>query len=78
MISYNNLSVIRVGNPAMLQDLLPERTPARFSYRFAFIPFFVHSNKPKTRIEFAASSWSGNEKHFCFALRQRYAKFSRF
>ena len=78
MISYNNFSVIQVGNPAMLQDLVPERPPARFSYRFAFIPFFVHSNKPKTRIKFAASSWSGNEKHLGFALRQRYAKFSIF
>ena len=48
-----------------------------------FYPFFVFSQKPKTRINFSASRWSGNKKQFCFlfmancALLRRYAKFNR-
>ena len=31
-----------------------------------FYPLFALSDKPKTRIRFSASWWSGNEKYFCF------------
>ena len=54
-----------------------------FSYKFAFTLFFFISYKPKTRIRFSASWWSGNEKYFCFlfiasrALLQSYAEFNR-
>ena len=38
----------------------------RFSYGFAFILLFSLSYKPKTRIRFSATWWSGNKKYFCF------------
>ena len=31
-----------------------------------FCPLFVFSYKPKTRIRFSTSWWSGNKKYFCF------------
>ena len=49
-----------------------------------FYPFFVLSEKPKTRIKFQVSSWSGNEKYFCFlfkssrALLSNHTEFNRF
>ena len=48
-----------------------------------FYPFFGLSYKPKTRIRFPASWWSGNEKYFYFlfiascASLQTHAKFNR-
>ena len=33
-----------------------------------FYPLFLLSYKPRTRIWFSASCWSGNEKYFCFLL----------
>ena len=48
-----------------------------------FYPLFVLSYKPKTRIRFSASWWSGNEKYFCFlftasrALLQSHAELKR-
>ena len=48
-----------------------------------FYPLFALSYKPKPRIRFSASWWSGNEKYFCFlfitsrALLQSYAEFNR-
>ena len=48
-----------------------------------FYPLFVLSYKPKTRIWFSASWWSGNEKYFYFlfiassAVLQSHAKFNR-
>ena len=53
----------------------------RFSYKFVF--FFVLSDKPKTRIRFFASWWSGSKKYFCFlfiairVLLKIYADFNR-
>ena len=53
----------------------------RFSYKFAFIfflsfsPFFFSffPYKPKTRIRFLASWWSGNEKCLCFLFIASHA-----
>ena len=47
------------------------------------LSFFIFSCKPKARIRFSASWWSGNEKYFCFlfitglALLQSHAEFNR-
>ena len=38
----------------------------KFSYKFAFFPFVVHSLKPKVRIKISTGSWFGDEKYFCF------------
>ena len=48
-----------------------------------FYPPFALSYKPKTRIRFSASWWSGNEKYFCFffiascALLQSHAELNK-
>ena len=48
-----------------------------------FYPLFVLSYKPKTRINFSAGWYSGNEKYFCFlfiasrAQLQSHAEFNR-
>ena len=38
----------------------------RSGYKFAFILFLYFSYKPKTRIRFSTSWWSGEENYFCF------------
>ena len=51
--------------------------------QICFYLLLVLSYKPKTRIWFSASWWSGNEKYFCFlfiaslALLQSHAEFNR-
>ena len=40
----------------------------KFSYKFTFIPLCVPSLKPKARIQFSASWWSGDEKYLCFLI----------
>ena len=35
-----------------------------------FYPLFVLSYKPKARLRFSASWWSGNKKYLCFCLWQ--------
>ena len=39
-------------------------------WQIFFYPLFVLSYKPKTRIWFSASWWSGNKKYFCFCLER--------
>ena len=49
----------------------------------SLLSFFVPSYKPKTRIRFIASWWSGKEKFFCFLfivsrdLLQSHVEFNR-
>ena len=51
-------------------------------YANLLLSSFCPSYKPKTKIRFSASWWSGNEKYFCFLfiaspLLQSYAEFNR-
>ena len=55
----------------------------RFKSLIRFYSLFVLSCRPKTRIRFPASWWSGKEKYFCFLFKasrtlfQSHAEFNR-